>query len=289
MPDYAASVQAVGLRATKLDTTGAPAVGAAKAYTTRAFTRFSWTPEYVEGEEIETIAADGTQCVYFKMPDTLKRVTWELEICAPSPELSEMIAGGTILTGTVGTAATITNKALTSNVATLTTAANHNLSVGDTVVVAGVDATFNGSYIVTTVGSTTTFSYAKTAANVTATAATGTATKGDNTGWAAPAAGVIPTPNGIALEVWSRAIVGGKPAVLNPYWRWVIPYAQGKLEGDRTLENGALATVFSGYGLGNTAFGDGPANDWLQPSASAIQYARDTGYASTEGYFTVLA
>jgi hypothetical protein len=71
--------------------------------------------------------------------------------------------------------ATITNKALTSNVATLTTSAAHGFAVGFEVEVSGVDATFNGTYTITAVTSTT-FSYAKTASNVTSTAATGTAT-----------------------------------------------------------------------------------------------------------------
>jgi len=72
--------------------------------------------------------------------------------------------------------ATVTNKALTSNVATLTTSAAHGLAVGFEVVVTGVDATFNGTYTITTVPTTTTFTYAKTASNVTSTAATGTVT-----------------------------------------------------------------------------------------------------------------
>ena len=71
--------------------------------------------------------------------------------------------------------ATITNKALTSNVATLTTSAAHGLAVGFEVVVTGVDSTFNGIYTITAVTSTT-FSYAKTATNVTSQAATGTVT-----------------------------------------------------------------------------------------------------------------
>jgi hypothetical protein len=64
----------------------------------------------------------------------------------------------------------ITNKALSGNVATLTSSASHNLTVGDTVVVSGVDATFNGTYTVTATGTTTTFSYAKTASTVSLTA-----------------------------------------------------------------------------------------------------------------------
>jgi hypothetical protein len=64
---------------------------------------------------------------------------------------------------------TITNKQLTSNVATLTTATAHGLTTGDSVWVEGVDSTFNGAYTVTT-ATTTTFSYAKTAADVASTA-----------------------------------------------------------------------------------------------------------------------
>jgi hypothetical protein len=65
---------------------------------------------------------------------------------------------------------TVTNKALTNNVATLTTGTNHTYSVGDVVVVSGVDATFNGTYSIVAIPTTTTFTYAKTAANVASTA-----------------------------------------------------------------------------------------------------------------------
>jgi hypothetical protein len=287
VPDYAASVQAVGLRITKLDATGAPATSATSSYTTKAFTKFSWTPEYEEGEEIKTVAADGTTCVYYKMPDTLKEVQVELEMCNPQPEVYEMLAGGSILVGATSPTYTITNKALTTNVATLTTSATHALIVGDRVVVTGVDATFNGTYTVTAVTGTT-FSYAKTAANVVSGAATGTAIRGDNTGWASPAIGAVSNPNGVSIEVWSRAIVAGRPAAVNPYWRWVMPFMITRLEGDRTLENGALANVFSGKGLGNAAWNDGPANDWSFGSNSALMFNRDSSAVTTEGYFTVI-
>jgi len=64
----------------------------------------------------------------------------------------------------------INNKALTSNVATLTTTADHGLSVGMQITISDVDATFNGEYRITGVPTTTTFTYAKTAANVASTA-----------------------------------------------------------------------------------------------------------------------
>jgi hypothetical protein len=64
----------------------------------------------------------------------------------------------------------ISNKALTTNVATLTTTAAHDLSIGMEIVITGVDATFNGTYRITTIPTTTTFTYAKVATNVASTA-----------------------------------------------------------------------------------------------------------------------
>ena len=64
----------------------------------------------------------------------------------------------------------INNKALTSNVATLTTTAAHGLCTGMQITISGVDATFNGEYTITGVPTSTTFTYAKTASNVASTA-----------------------------------------------------------------------------------------------------------------------
>lgn len=80
---------------------------------------------------------------------------------------------GTSATATLNTASyAVTNKALTSNVATLTTAA-HGYKVGDIVTVVGVGHQFNGTFAITVVGSTTTFSYASVASNVSSVASSG--------------------------------------------------------------------------------------------------------------------
>jgi hypothetical protein len=77
---------------------------------------------------------------------------------------------GTALASTLTN--TVTNKALTSNVATLTTGTAHSLAVGDIVTVSNVDAVFNGTHVVATVPTSTTFTFAKTNANVTSAAVT---------------------------------------------------------------------------------------------------------------------
>lgn len=80
-----------------------------------------------------------------------------------------------------GAARAVSNKALTSNVATLTTSAAHGFEVGESVTVAGVDATFNGTHVITA-KTADTFSFAKTAANVSSAAVspTGTASSLDH-------------------------------------------------------------------------------------------------------------
>ena len=74
-------------------------------------------------------------------------------------------------------ARTVSNKALTSNVATITTSSAHGFTSDDVVTITGVDSTFNGTHFIDTVPSNTTFTFAKTASNVASTAASGTATK----------------------------------------------------------------------------------------------------------------
>lgn len=85
-----------------------------------------------------------------------------------------------ILAPIVGTpiVATVTNEALTTNVATLTTAAAHGFTVGQSVVVAlsPVDAVFDGTYTIVAVPTATTFTYDRTNNNVNSVATGGTAT-----------------------------------------------------------------------------------------------------------------
>lgn len=214
--DYAASVQGVCIRATRLTAAGAPATGANASYVMSAFIRASFTPEYEEGEEITEKNAAGGLCVSYKAPDTLRRVTLELAICEPDPELTQLLAGGDLLAVTTPTAA--------------------------------------------------------------------------NVGYAAPATGVDPNPNGCSLEVWSYAVQTNRRASVNPYFHWVFPKVQLRPTGDRTIENGLLANVFSGTGEGNIGFGAGPTADWPYPTMTdrAYLYARSaTAPTGVRGYVAV--
>lgn len=71
-------------------------------------------------------------------------------------------------------ARTITNVSLTSNVATITTASAHKYSPSDSVTVDASDNVFDGTYSIIAVPTATTFTYAKTNANIASAVATGT-------------------------------------------------------------------------------------------------------------------
>jgi hypothetical protein len=64
---------------------------------------------------------------------------------------------------------TVSSKALTSNIATLTTGTAHGFEVGQTVVVTGVDSDFNGTHVITATPTPTTFRFAKTNADIAST------------------------------------------------------------------------------------------------------------------------
>ena len=110
--EYAASIQGVSIRVTRLDASGNLLNAAGDSYTTSGFMRLSFTPEYEEGDEITEKGADGTVCVTYKAPDTLKRITMEIAICEPDPELTQLMSGGLLLRKNLGTFASPDRKSI---------------------------------------------------------------------------------------------------------------------------------------------------------------------------------
>jgi hypothetical protein len=110
--EYAASIQGVSIRVTRLDASGNLLNEPGDSYTTSAFMRLSFTPEYEEGDEITEKGANGAVCVTYKSPDTLKRITMELAICEPDTELTQLLSGGLLLRKNLGTFASPDRKSI---------------------------------------------------------------------------------------------------------------------------------------------------------------------------------
>lgn len=160
---------------------------------------------------------------------------------------------------------TVTNKALTSNVATLTTSVAHGFVVGNWVYVQIADEQFNGIVQVASTPLTTTFTYARVNANVGSTAATGTATQ---MAWVevypllpgTPTALVLAMPyrnDRIELDFSWTAPIGGSAAV---HHYDVLLSAPGFAVGGYTVTAPTATLTVNGTTIGTFgwASGSGP-------------------------------
>jgi len=94
--------------------------------------------------------------------------------------------------GTTNTSRAVSNKALTSNLATLTTSTNHGISnVGTLVSIQGVDANLDGLYPIFTIPANNTFTFVKTTSNITSAAVSPNGSAIFNTLTATATAGTI--------------------------------------------------------------------------------------------------
>lgn len=211
--DYAALVAGTHIRITRLNSDGTLMTGPSASYVTKAFVSFGLTPENEAGDEFTKKTAAGEVCTSVKVPDTLKRVTIQLEICNPDPEFTEIATGG---------------KAITSG--------------------------------------------------------------GETIGWLAPEIGVDALPNGVAIEVWGKAYVNGKPASTNPYYQWLVPYAVLTNSGDRVIQNDMMATTFEGWGVGNATLLDDAVHAtalWPVQTDRAYGYVRTSSTPAGNGYVAI--
>ena len=147
---------------------------------------------------------------------------------------------------------TVSNKAITSNIATLTTSTSHTYLAGDVVVVSGVDATFNGTFNIIAVPTATTFTYAKTNANVASAAASGTA-----------AVSARRKFSGLARDASDGVIKAFKDATTKP--TATIDFSEAGLAFADVRVGGLTASSLTLGDVSNTEFG------YLDGVTSAIQ------------------
>lgn len=93
-------------------------------------------------------------------------------------------------------------------------------------------------------------------------------------GYQEPALGITGNPNGVALEFWSKAQLGGYQAKTLPYWHWLLPCVQGMHTTARDLTNANTQTVIEGQGWENPNYGSGPDGTWNFDSSKVFQRRR---------------
>lgn len=110
---------------------------------------------------------------------------------------------------------------------------------------------------------------------------------GNSIGYAAPAVGTVPNPDGVSLEIWTKNIQGSAVDADYPWVRWVFGRTKWTI-ADKTFEAGPIVHPFTGKAEENENFGDGPRSDWPYISNRLYQYAGDTDIpTSTCGALTL--
>ena len=146
--------------------------------------KYSWNDDDLEGYDVATVPCANSstgetgEATLTNLGNT--EVSMFLEITGPilGPAIIYNSANDELLTiveplRDVATEA-VSTKALSNNVATLTFTTTHDILAGDYITVSGVDSTFDGEHIVSSVPSSTSVSYAILSSNVSSTASGGT-------------------------------------------------------------------------------------------------------------------
>lgn len=233
-------------------------------------------------EAVRTITSVTDNSIEFTLPGYTQNV---LESSVTSPAYIEEVSVFNADTAVTITAITSNNsvveaKALTDNVATLTTTEPHGRVVGDTVIVLGVDATFNGTYIITALPTTKSISYAKTASNVTSTSATGTISS---------LASDISFARSHAKNIEEVAIAGFGHATVYPHIEVATygPFPANSDIGIKFSTNGysgknVTPTLYRGFELTNV----GEALGKYADNIDGFEYRIDCAYDESTGSFT---
>lgn len=104
--DHAVSIRGYALRVSALSAAGVPLTGTSGSiWVSNLFTQVQATPTMEAGDDFVSKAANGSLCALFHGQDTMKYATLQVDICNPEPELTALLAGGSVLTPGVGQAA----------------------------------------------------------------------------------------------------------------------------------------------------------------------------------------
>lgn len=277
------SVFGDALRVTRLDATGTPVWGDANCTQTDNLVKLDFGHDMQAGPDITTVDAQGRACLVFRGRDTTKRSTVTLDICDMDLVIHEMVLGGTLFTGSDTRSVSDGHTTSASPTFTSPTAAFTTADIGSTIAGTGIPAA-------TTILSVQSATSVTMSANATATGATvATTITGPSgiQGYQPPKVGEIGCPFGVSIEVWSKRILGDFQV---GWWHWAFPRVFLN-ETNRSVDNGAMAMSFAGWGNENPNWGSGPFQDFNHDTSGLWQVIKTNVLPDPllDGYQTIVA
>jgi len=269
--DAPIALQACAIRLARLASDGTTPAGATNAYISKNLIKLTVQPAFEAGQEFTIRDACGGLPVIYKDRDATKRWTATLELVYPDPEMFELLIASPLITANVGTTRTTSADGSTTTGSPTITSASAAFVLSDVgnAISSSVAAQIPAATTILNIISPTS---ATMSANATGTSAvnafTITATA-RSVGAQAPQLGVVPTDNGVSMELWSKAVVGGSQTAVNPWIHWAYPKCVW-YPGARDHGNDRMPAVFTGELYENPNWGNGPFNDWGNSPATPV-------------------
>jgi len=312
LPDGAVEIFADIVRFTVLDANGFPAAGA-NTWSTAGLIKATLTPVVEAGDDIAVKLASGDLAAWYRHGDMPKYKTIEIDMSRPDVNIEQALAGGSVITDSTTTALSTPTAPTPTPSASGGVLASGTYSVrvsaynqyGETLACASTSTSAvtgpTGSVSLSWTAVTGAFGYkiyfGNTAGSeqfiarvqgqaVTTYVVTGSITpsgavpSSNNTagpgavGYSAPNMGVVGNKNGVSVELFGKAVVGGVQATVLPYWRWVLPGCKNLVAQQRDFTNALLQNTFMGQAFPNPNWGTGPFGDWTYGSTQVEQRAR---------------
>lgn len=284
-------IQGCAYRITRLNADGSCATGAmAKVQDDIPLVKVTAKPNLVQGVDITPVSACGVPTISFKDCDRYKRWDFQLDISDWDPEQMELLAGGSVISGTTSAGRTFADGQVTINENTLTSPALATFLTTD--VGRGVTGTGipTNTYIAEYVSPTVVRMSAVATATGTGLSIVLGSSSGGTIGYQFPRLLQTACPNGVSLEVWGKQIVrhtgyqgttpypsAGTATIPGSAWvRFGIFRILGLTHMDQTIENKEMPFSFSGWAIENPNFGTGPEDDWRVSGVTGVGTPIDT-------------
>lgn len=97
------SIGAEVMRATRLDSCGAPVEGPCSTVVSDGFVSIGWESEIKDGTEVEIVKANGRLCISDKACDEIKWINLTFAFCQVNPDLVEIMTGFPLVLDQAGT------------------------------------------------------------------------------------------------------------------------------------------------------------------------------------------
>ncbi len=318
--DYsgAGSIHALLARFTKLDATGAPSTGTDNVLWTDSLIKIGLGVNLNEPDPVKQVNGAGNTCLVYQAPKTIDSLNVDsFSFCTPDPRITEFLAGGEIIVDATFEVQTITiigapdsgtftltygtdetdPIAYNATAAAVTTALNAIVPggvkcSGGPLPTSPVTVTFKNGLDASLLTADTSLLVGGTTPTVDITTTTPGGpndTPPQAIGYAAPRVGVPAKPNGVAVELWSHAIVGAGQI---GYIHWLLPRLSLTISDDGFEIGGEdpLTPTFTGFGLENPNYGAGADGAWPWVSDRVYQWVQESALPTyANGYASLVA